>query len=201
MTIPAGVILSGGQSRRMPIIDKALAPLAGIPMIGHVIRRLEPQVGSLILNVTQDDPEYQQFGLPLVPDAQRGYHGPLAGLYAALKYVDENRLAQWLLISPCDAPFLPTDLGERLIKAAAGNQAGLVRYEGVLQATFSLWHIDVLPIVEQAVLRENKGGFKQVLPKIPHSVLDWKPASPPPFFNVNSPADLALAEQTLDRGR
>ena len=197
MTLPAGVILAGGQSRRMQPTNKALTTLAGIPLIEHAIQRLKPQVSELILNAAEPHDEYQQFGLSLVADIQPGYHGPLSGLYAALQHVVDNGLAEWLLLCPCDAPFLPTDLGERLMAQASGKLASLVRYESVLQATFSLWHIDVLPVVKHMVVAEKMGGFKPVLAKIPHRILDWEITDPSAFFNVNTPSDLELAEMFL----
>lgn len=198
MTIAAGVILAGGRSSRMH--NKALAPLAGQPLIGHVIQRLGPQVDTLFINAPPSAEAFQQFSLPLVADATSGHAGPLAGLYVALEYCQEQGLGEWLLQCPCDAPFLPADLGERLFECASGNQAGLVRYGGILQATFSLWHVAVLPVVRNAVIEEGKGGFKQVLPQIPHAIIDWQATEPPPFFNVNTEAELDLAASLLDPG-
>ena len=83
------------------------------------------------------------------------------------------------------------------MEEVTGKLACLVRYEGVLQATFSLWHIDVLPIIKHAVMKENKGGFKQALPIIPHRILEWEQAEPSPFFNVNTAEELEVAERLL----
>jgi molybdopterin-guanine dinucleotide biosynthesis protein A len=176
---------------------KALAMLGGAPMLQHVIDRLAPQVSRLLLNAPQPHSEWQPFGLSLVPDITAGQRGPLAGLLAALDHMAGRQQENWLLLCPCDAPFLPSDLGATLLAAATGKQASVVRYDGVLQATFSLWHTDVLPLVRRAVIEHNLGGFKQVLPEIDHRVVDWVHTEPPPFFNVNTPADLRHAERLL----
>ena len=103
-----------------------------------------------------------------------------------------------MLLCPCDGPFLPEDLCEQLLGAAGGGrQAVIPSYEGELQTTFSLWHSSVFSILEEAVLEQGKGGFKQVLPDIKYTVMDWPQQSVSPFFNVNKPEDLARAQRLL----
>lgn len=173
---------------------KPLIPLAGKPLLQHVIERLSPQVSSLRLSVERHDPALEPFSLSQVPDPALGSNGPLGGLLAAL--TDLPSAQDWLLLAPCDAPFLPTDLGACLLDAATRQQrAGAVaRYHGEAQPTFSLWHRDLLTRLQRAVLHEGMGGFKQFLDVCPLPAVDWPEAEPPPFFNVNTPADLERAE-------
>jgi molybdopterin-guanine dinucleotide biosynthesis protein A len=75
------VILAGGKSSRMGT-DKALMPLAGKPLLAHVIARLAPQVSDLILSANGDLSRFHSFRLPVVPDSFGDYPGPLGGLLA-----------------------------------------------------------------------------------------------------------------------
>jgi molybdopterin-guanine dinucleotide biosynthesis protein A len=110
----------------MGVVSKALAELNGVPLIRHVVQRLQPQVSSLIVSVDEVNPAFEAMGLIQAVDPRPGQQGPLGGLLAALEEVHENY--EWLLLTPCDAPFLPTDLGERLHqRAAASGLPGQVR--------------------------------------------------------------------------
>ena len=203
---PAGVVLCGGRSSRFGN-DKALALLRGLPLTAHVLKRLQPQVSCLFLSAQSETPGLQGLGVELVPDAVRRHRGPLAGLYSALQHVADQGLAEWLLLSPCDAPFLPPDLASRLLQGAAEQDrpVSAARYGGIVQPTFSLWHCSVLPALREAVLDAGRGGLMTMLDRLPHATEDWEVAPVPPFFNVNTPDDLAQAGRLLDaevaRGR
>lgn len=112
-TETCGLILAGGQGRRMGSVDKGLQPLQGRPMIQHVIERLVPQVDSLLINANQNLERYAEFGCRVVPDRISGFAGPLAGLDAGLNATD----APLIVTVPCDSPFLPHDLVARLAAA------------------------------------------------------------------------------------
>ena len=110
MTGVSGIVLAGGQGRRMGGVDKGLQLLRGKPMIERVLARLSPQVSEIIVNANQNIPSYENYGYRVVPDEIGGFAGPLAGLHAGLKAV-----ANPLVVTvPCDSPFLPQDLVERL---------------------------------------------------------------------------------------
>jgi molybdopterin-guanine dinucleotide biosynthesis protein A len=114
-----GLVLAGGQGRRMGSVDKGLQPLQGRPMIQHVIDRLRPQVGALLINANQNLERYAEFGCPVVPDRVGGFAGPLAGLDAGLHRTD----APLIVTVPCDSPFLPDDLVARLATARSAGDA------------------------------------------------------------------------------
>jgi molybdopterin-guanine dinucleotide biosynthesis protein A len=198
--LPAGVVLAGGRSRRMRGRTKALLDLAGKPLMQHVIDRLEPQVSCLSLSVDSKKPELEQFGLPQLPDPRQGSCGPLGGLLAALESLPQG--IDYLVLAPCDAPFLPPDLAQRLMEQLlfSGRAACMVRYEDELQPTFSLWHRRLMPDVRAAVLDHGLAGFKQFLGQAYLSVLDWATEEVSPFFNVNTPEDLAQAHLVLESG-
>lgn len=197
-SLPAGAILAGGRSRRMGGAPKALVPLAGKPLLAHVIARLRPQAGTLSLSVEMHDPALDAFGLRQLPDPAAGSKGPLGGLLSALEAVAAE--SDWLLLAPCDAPFLPSDLGARLSRGAldAGSAGAVAGYGGELQPTCSLWHRELLPELRRAVLEDGLGGFKQFLSRHPLPAVAWPDAEVPPFFNVNTPGDLARASVLVD---
>ena len=105
-----GIVLAGGQGRRMGGVDKGLVVLDGRPMVARVLERLRPQVGDVLINANQNTERYAEFGYPVVRDAVGGFAGPLAGLHAALAEVTH----EYAVTVPCDSPFLPADLIARL---------------------------------------------------------------------------------------
>ncbi|MDZ4729784.1 MAG: molybdenum cofactor guanylyltransferase MobA [Xanthomonadales bacterium] len=199
MAKPVGVILAGGRSRRMGGVNKALQDLAGKPLLSHVITRMQPQCSSLYLSVEAIDPVWERFGLPQVADMQAGSNGPLGGVLAALEAIKQP--SDWLLLVPCDAPFLPLELAERLSQHAQQEQAlsALISYQDQWQPTFSLWHTDLLPALRIAVEQEGQRGLKEFLSTQSPAVLDWPTQQPSPFFNINSPEDLAATAALLDQ--
>lgn len=106
----SGIVLAGGQGRRMGGVDKGLQPLRGRPMIEWVLERLAPQVAEIVINANQNQAAYERLGYRVVADEIGGFAGPLAGLHAGLKAAKHPRV----VTVPCDSPFLPEDLVSRL---------------------------------------------------------------------------------------
>jgi molybdopterin-guanine dinucleotide biosynthesis protein A len=116
-----GVILAGGQGRRMGSVDKGLKPLRGRPMVAWVVERFAPQVDELLVNANQNIEAYAAFGYRVIPDEIAGFAGPLAGLHRGLSEAAHELVAT----APCDSPFLPRDLIARLRGALEREQAEL----------------------------------------------------------------------------
>ena len=116
-----GIILAGGQGRRMGSVDKGLQLLRGKPMVQWVLERYTPQVDEVLINANQNLDSYAQFGHQVVPDEIGGFAGPLAGLHRGLSSAAHELIAT----VPCDSPFLPLDLIARLYAALDANQADL----------------------------------------------------------------------------
>jgi molybdopterin-guanine dinucleotide biosynthesis protein A len=116
-----GLVLAGGQGRRMGSIDKGLVLLQGEPMVRHVIERLAPQVDEILINANRNISEYEAFGHPVFRDCIDGFVGPLAGLQAGLTHAEHPLV----VTVPCDSPFLPRDLVSRLSHALTERQADL----------------------------------------------------------------------------
>lgn len=146
-----GLILAGGRGSRMGHVDKGLQQFRGAPMVLHVITRLSPQVGPMIINANQNLSPYESFGLPVWPDELSGFEGPLAGLQTGLTHCETD----YLVTAPCDSPFLPHDLVERLGTALQEKEAELaVAFTGegdTLQrhSVFMLMKTSVLPHLTQ----------------------------------------------------
>jgi molybdenum cofactor guanylyltransferase len=129
-----GVVLAGGQGRRMGGVDKGLQLLSGRPMIEHVIARLAPQVDEIVINANQNLEAYAQFGHAVVPDVTGGFAGPLAGLQAGLQAAKHSLV----VTAPCDSPFLPQDLVRRLHAALAGNDLAVAKTGKQAHPVFAL---------------------------------------------------------------
>jgi len=135
----SGIVLAGGQGRRMGGVDKGLQLLHGQPMVAHVIARLTPQVGEIVVNANQNLEAYRAFGHRVVPDAIGGYAGPLAGLHAGLG----EATRAFAVTAPCDSPFLPEDLVARLLRAIENNDLAVAKTGDQPHPVFSLVRIAV----------------------------------------------------------
>ncbi|HKC43385.1 MAG TPA: molybdenum cofactor guanylyltransferase MobA [Burkholderiales bacterium] len=116
-----GLVLAGGQGRRMGGVDKGLQVLRGRPMVEWVLDRLRPQVAEVIINANQNQAEYARYGVRVIADEIGGFAGPLAGLHAGMK----ANVHPFLATVPCDSPFLPPDLVARLHAALVAKHADL----------------------------------------------------------------------------
>ncbi len=134
-----GIILAGGQGRRMGGVDKGLQPLAGKPMIEHVIARLAPQVDDLVINANQNLEAYAKFGHPVAPDVTGGFAGPLAGLQAGL----QAATGDLVVTAPCDSPFLPGDLVARLSAALGDKDLAVAKTGTQAHPVFALVRRDI----------------------------------------------------------
>ena len=135
-----GIVLAGGQGRRMGGVDKGLQPLHGEPMIAAVLARLAPQVSEILINANQNLDAYARFGHRVVPDAIGGFAGPLAGLHAGLGAATH----ELVVTAPCDSPFLPLDLVSRLTRALENNDVAVAKTGEQPQPVFSLVRVSVL---------------------------------------------------------
>ena len=132
----SGIVLAGGQGRRMGGVDQGLPLLRGRPMVDWVLERLSPQADEILINANQNLETYARFGHRVIPDEIGGFAGPLAGLHAAL-----GAAAHPLVVTvPCDSPFLPLDLAARLRAAleARGAELAVARTGAQPHPVFSL---------------------------------------------------------------
>lgn len=200
-----GLLLAGGLSRRMGGGDKGLHDIAGKPMLGHVLERIRPQVGAVVLNANGDPTRFASFAVPVVADTIEGFAGPLAGILAGLRWSAANAPAAAFVASvSTDEPFLPLDLVARLATAIerAPRSVALARSSGELHPVIGLWPVALADDLEA----ELRAGVRKVLRwtdkhgtipvdfepvRIGHELVD-------PFFNANTPEELDLARRLAD---
>lgn len=187
-----GLILAGGQAHRLGGQDKGLIQLGNQQMIGHVIRRLRPQLGEILINANRNQDHYQQLGYPVIADSLPDFAGPLAGLLTGL----ENMQNDWLISVPCDNPWLPTDLVATLIQAVTDQQCrlGVARSEGQLQPVYCLLHRSLQTSLHE-FLANGQHKVRQWIAQQPHCVVDFADAQE--FENINTPQQLTEAEKKL----
>ena len=134
-----GLVLAGGEGRRMGGLDKGLQDFAGQPLVAHALARLAPQVGTVLISANRHLDAYARFGCPVLADASADFHGPLAGLLEGLRAAP----TPWVLCVPCDVPTLPADLADHLGAALlhhGGRIAMAVDGGGRTQPLFALLH-------------------------------------------------------------
>ena len=185
-----GVILAGGQGRRMGTVDKGLRELRGKAMAAWVIERFAPQVDEMLINANQNLDVYARFGYRVIPDEIGGFAGPLAGLQRGLSEASHPLVAT----SPCDTPFLPADLVARLHAAleADAAQLAVARTGDQPHPVFCVCRRDVLPHLTAFL---QQGGRKidawYATLKVVEVVFDDQPDA---FSNINTPSELSAFE-------
>jgi molybdenum cofactor guanylyltransferase len=201
----SGIVLAGGQSRRMGGGDKALKPLGGKPMLRHVIGRIAPQVEGLAINANGDPARLAAFGLPVIADTIDGFAGPLAGVLAGMAWAAaRERPASHIVTVASDTPFFPDDLVARFLDAAGGvpTRIILAASGGNRHPVFGLW-----PVALKDDLAKWMAGTETYKVLAWVALHDWAACPFPlrsvggrivdPFFNANTPEEFAEAESIL----
>ncbi|MFG0874845.1 molybdenum cofactor guanylyltransferase MobA [Aeromonas media] len=190
----SAVILAGGRATRMGGDDKGWVPLAGQPLVVHVLERLRPQVDEVLINANRSEDRYRQLA-PVIGDEQADFQGPLAGMQAGLAAARHD----WVLFVPCDGPALPRDLMTRFRAALTPQTELVVAHDGEhLQPVIALLHRSLLPSLQRALAEgERKTGAWFARHRM--TVVPFADA-PDAFINLNSPAELAAYEARLLAG-
>ncbi|WP_319531443.1 molybdenum cofactor guanylyltransferase MobA [uncultured Cohaesibacter sp.] len=199
-----GVVLAGGQSRRMDGQDKPFLPVAGKPLMTRVIERLKPQVSGIVISGNDDLARYGT-DYPVLADGLDGHAGPLAGILAAMRWAEAKAPhAYWLISAAADTPFFPTDLVDRLIMAMGGPGPAITLAQSGEQVhpTFGLWPVSLADDLEAYLLKgerkarayaeghiNSRAVFGGIM--IDDLAID-------PFFNINCPEDIEVAEAIAD---
>lgn len=196
-TEPVAVVLAGGLARRMGGGDKALRVLGGRALLEHVLDRVRPQVGAVALSANGDPARFAPWGLPVLADPLPGNLGPLAGVLAGMRWAAALGAADVLSV-PADTPFLPADLMARLAAArrAAGVPIACAASLGRTHPVVALWSAALADALA-AALRDGMRAVDRWAGAQGVTVASFEAAGGDPFFNVNSPGDLAEAEALL----
>ena len=189
-----GAIIAGGHSSRMGGREKAFLELAAKPVILHVIEQFEPQVDQLVINANGDASRFSEFGLDVVPDILTSLTTPLAGLHAALKFT-KSVAAEVLVTVPSDTPFLPFNLVAKLLEKAVIRGAAIAASGDHEHYIIGAWKAELLDDLESAIASDNLFRVKDWAYRASAQKVEWPVEPYDPFFNVNAPDDLRIAEQ------
>ncbi len=184
------IVLCGGRATRLGGVEKPLADLGGKPLLAHVLARLEPMVDQFVLSVGSKGEHYERFGYPVVADNDPG-QGPLTGIVSALTTVR----TPWILTTPADTPFLPSNLVAALAPACVRRGAAVVSAGGHRQnLSMLLDHRCATSLAEF-----YRSGGRAVHRWLAANDIDEVAFPKGSFFNINTPEDLALARVEADR--
>ena len=193
----AGVLLAGGLSRRFGGGDKCLQEVGGRTLLDRVATRAASQVDGLVLNANGEAARFSVVGLPVVADVIEGFAGPLAGILTGMEWAAETMPeAEFLASFPSDAPFFPENLVTSLLNAVTreGADMACAVSNGRTHPVFALWPVRLKSELRRAMEDDDMrkidrwtGQYKIVHVDFPIHPFD-------PFFNINTPEDLAEAE-------
>lgn len=193
-----GLILAGGQARRMgKDTDKAFLSLAGRPLLTHILERMTPQVDQIVISANGDPKRFSMFDLPVFSDLRSGFQGPLAGVETAFTRTE----ASWILSVAVDLPFLPKNLAKRMQKQQEHTTSDVPRIAVSADRchyVVCLWPRVVLENLTLAL--ENKQlRLHDWFQSHPHQKVVFPSTENglDPFFNINRPMDLQVAESAL----
>jgi molybdenum cofactor guanylyltransferase len=188
-----GVILAGGEARRMGGQDKGLIEIAGRPMIEYVIDAFRPQVGTLLINANRSHEHYGRYGLPVIADDSQGFNGPLAGMASSMRAA----VTEYIATLPCDSPNVPPDLVARLYRRLRAENAEIaVAHSGErMQPVFSLLKCALLGSL-MSYLDSGERKIDRWYARHRTATVDFSDR-PDTFINVNTPEDIEKIEASL----
>lgn len=198
-----GLLLAGGQSRRMGGGDKCLRVLAGRTLLDRIIERARPQVQQLVLNANGDPARFESFSLPVEADHIAGFAGPLAGILTGMEWAAEHAPAcSWLISFATDAPFFPENLVTRLLEVQQQEKADIVcaASGGRDHPVFALWPVKLAAALRFAMEKEDLRKVDVFTARYRLARAVWPTEPFDPFFNANRPEDWAQAERLLTVG-
>jgi molybdopterin-guanine dinucleotide biosynthesis protein A len=195
-----GAILAGGLARRLGGGDKALRTVGDRTVLTWLIDRLAPQVARVILNANADPGRFGALGLPVVADSLPDHPGPLAGVLAALDWSAESAPGiEWVVTIPGDAPFIPRNLVRRLHAGRQSSNAVMACAASQDRAhpVVALWPVSVRHELRSAVAEHGIRRIDRFTQRYACAMVGWPAAPVDPFFNVNTPEDLAEANRIV----
>jgi molybdopterin-guanine dinucleotide biosynthesis protein A len=189
-----GCILAGGRGSRMGGVDKGLQLFRGQTLVQHAIVRLQPQVSQLLINANRNPADYALTGLQVVSDTDYADMGPLSGFLTGLQHCD----TEWLVTVPCDSPFFPLDLVNRLSAAATQQQASIAMVQTPracdnsweLQPVFCLMHRSLADSLKNYLASGQRKISDWALQQGPVAMCQMSSPDTQAFMNVNTLQEL-----------
>jgi molybdopterin-guanine dinucleotide biosynthesis protein A len=186
------VILAGGQGSRLGGVDKGLILLQKIPLVQHVIKRIQPQVENIVISANRNINAYADLGFSVYEDEISDFAGPLAGILKALQECQ----GEWLLTIPADSPFIADDLAQRLIQNIEDNKIAIAHDGERLQPTFALIHTSLQSSLKE-FLQKGERKTRVWMQQQPHTIVDFADQANA-FININTEDELKNAEKHFD---
>jgi molybdopterin-guanine dinucleotide biosynthesis protein A len=187
----AAVIVAGGRSSRMGR-DKAFEEINGQSILTRILARLKPQADLIVINARDGQDQYSKTGYRLVPDILQISTSPFAGLHAALQFARHENFDSVLTV-PCDTPFLPDDLVARL--SGGESDAVIAASAGQMHYLTGLWASSLHAKLENFLFEGQLFRLQDWAAYCKAVAVDWPVEPYDPFFNVNTPNDLAEARR------
>jgi len=195
-----GVLLAGGLARRMGGGDKCLKVLGGKTLLDHAVARASKQVDTLILNANGDGARFADAGLPVVADVIEGFAGPLAGVLTGMEWAKQHEPeADFIVTFATDAPFFPLDMTAQFLQAVTAGRADMAcaSSNGRTHPVFAIWPVRLAGDLRHAMLDEDMRKIDRWTGRYNIQHVDFSTDPFDPFFNVNTPEDLAEAESVM----
>ena len=197
-----GLVLAGGLARRMGGGDKAFLKIGGKTILERALTRFRPQCTGLVLNANGDPKRFDNYGLPVVSDNIPNFAGPLAGILAGLDWAAKNAShIEWIASVPGDCPFLPHDLVARLHAAQVAENKPLAcaRSGDWRHPVAGIWPVALRESLRSALVDEGLHKIEVWTGRHGVAIAEWPDKPVDPFFNVNTPEDLAKAEALAEQ--
>ena len=201
-----GVVLAGGQGRRLGFVNKPLVKIGGKTVLSHILARMSPQLDEIIINANAAHDAYRDYGLEIVADELGGFLGPLSGVLTAMDWVAMNKAGvSHVLTFPGDAPFIPHDLAKRLVGAV--NDAGQTDKPCLARAVsggranpvVGLWPIAIRSELRDSLVNKDIRKIDRFTADYPMQDVQFD-GVPDPFFNINTEDDVKIADRILNGG-
>lgn len=183
------VILAGGRGSRLSGLDKGLVELNKIPLVQHLIERIQPQVPEIVISANRNIETYEKLGFAVYADDINDFAGPLAGILKALQQCQ----SEWLLAVPADSPFIPHDLALRLSQNIQDNKIAIPHDGKYLQPTFALIHKSLVTSLED-FLQQGERKARVWMQQQAHTIVDFSDQEHA-FININTEDELKNAEK------
>lgn len=198
--LPPAVILAGGRSRRMDGADKAFSVLGGESLLARTITRIRPQVSSLVISANDESRRFSQWNIPTVADAEGPDLGPLAGILAGMQWLKEKiPQAEHIISVPVDTPFLPENFVRRLLEENNKTLADIVIAVSSGRSHFvsALWSLSLAHHLHEFLVGDGPRKVETFVRQQSTAEVKFSDKGIDPFFNANTPEDLAVAEEML----
>ena len=192
------VIMAGGKARRMGGKDKAFIKLQNKPILSYIIEKISTQTDNIVLNSNNNPVDFLKFKIEVIPDVISGHPGPLAGILTGMEWsYKKNKKIEWIVSLPVDSPFFPDNLVMRLYESAKKNNKliAVASSLGRTHPVFAIWNMS-LRVKLKISLNNGVRKIDQFTENFNPSVVYFEDKHDP-FFNINTPEDIKLAEKIM----